>query len=161
MTAVSHAVPLRSTKVVCAIGWGGLSVGVLDITAAFVTSGLRGISPIRVLQGIASGLLGANSYKGGFATAILGLLLHFVIATGAAAVYYLASRKWKLLVEQALACGFLYGIAVFWFMNLLILPLSAFPHKISFTLARVTTGLLVHMFCVGLPISLIVRRFSK
>ncbi len=71
----------------------------LDITAAFVNSGLRGVRPIRILQAIASGLLGAGSYKGGFATATLGLVLHFVIAFGATAVYYAASRKLTFLVR--------------------------------------------------------------
>jgi hypothetical protein len=161
MLAVSHALPLENTKAKRTILWGGLSVGVLDITAAFVTNGLRGISPIRILQSIASGLLGVDSYKGGFTTAALGLFLHFTIATGAATVYYLVSRKLKFLAEQAIVCGLLYGVAVYWFMNLIVLPLSAFPHKISYALGKVVTGLIVHMLCVGLPISLTVRRFSK
>jgi len=39
-----------------AILWGGLAAGALDITAAFVVYGLRGATPLRILQSIASGL---------------------------------------------------------------------------------------------------------
>ncbi len=153
--------PIKKSQAYRALLCGGLIAGVLDLTAAFVTNGLRGISPVRILHVIASGLLGADSYKGGFATAALGVVLHFIIATGATAVYYFASRKLKLLVERAMICGLLYGVAVYWFMNLIVLPLSAFPHKISFTLVNAVTGLLVHMLCVGLPIALTVRRISN
>jgi len=38
------------------------------------------------------------------------------------------------------------------------LPLSAYPRKVTFPLLVLVTGLLVHMFCIGLPISLAVRR---
>jgi len=137
-----------------------LIAGVLDLTAALVTNGLRGLKPVRVLQAIASGLLGLDSYKGGLKTAALGVVLHFIIATAAAAIYYAASRKLKFLVRQAIVCGLLYGIAVYFFMNLVVLPLSAFPHKVSFPLSSLVTGLIVHMLCVGLPISLTVPRFS-
>ena len=144
-----------------AIFWGGLLAGVLDLTAAIVTNGFRGIAPIRILQSIASGLLGAESYRGGFRTALMGTALHFVITFGAATVYYVASRQFRFLVNQAVISGLIFGIAVYWFMNLVVLPLSAFPHKITFRPALLVTGLVVHMLCVGLPIALSVRRFSQ
>ena len=87
------------------ICWGGLIAGALDLAAAFVNSGMRGIGPLRVLRAIASGLLGADAAKGGLATAALGLVLHFFIATTATAVYYAASRKIDFLVQQAIVCG--------------------------------------------------------
>lgn len=138
----------------------GVIAGVLDIVAAVVTTVLRGRPPMRMLQSIASGLLGLNSYNGGLKTAALGLVLHFIIATGWAAVFYVASRKLSFPVRQPIISGLLYGIFVFCFMNLIVLPLSAFPHKVSFTLSSVIIGVSVIMFCVGLPIALIVRRYS-
>jgi len=59
------------------------------------------------------------------------------------------------------ACGLLYGFAVYLFMNSIVLPLSAFPHKIWPRFDVVLIGLVVHMLCVGLPIALTVRRYSK
>jgi len=139
----------------------GLIAGVLDITAAVVTTILRGRPPMRMLQSIASGLLGLDSYNGGLKTAALGLVLHFMIATGWAAVFYAASRKLTFLVRQAIVSGLLYGIVVYCLMNLVVLPLSAFPHKITFPLSSLIIGVVVLMFCVGLPIALIVRRYSS
>ncbi len=40
----------------------------------------EGMSPIQVLQYIASGALGSDAFKGGLATAALGAALHFFIA---------------------------------------------------------------------------------
>ncbi len=43
----------------------GLTCGVMDITAAVVVYGLvYGVRPIQLLQGIASGLLGQQAYRG-------------------------------------------------------------------------------------------------
>jgi len=108
-----------------AIVWGGLLAGGLDITAAFVIYGVRGASPVRILQSIASGLLGAAAFQGGRETAALGALLHFLIALVAAAVYYAASRKLGVLLGRPVVSGLLYGVAVYVFMNFVVLPLSA------------------------------------
>src|ERR1700719_3232351 len=74
-----------------AIILGGLIVGVLDLTYAIVVYSPRQRSLIP--QFIASGILGMKSFAGGTKTAALGVILHFVIALGAATTYYLASRK--------------------------------------------------------------------
>lgn len=161
MSSDSVALPLKKPKTYRVILWGGLIAGTLDLLAAFVNSGLRGGNPTRVLQAIASGLLGAESFKGGFATAALGLVLHFFIATTATTVYYAASRKLKVLVEQPIVCGLAYGIPVYLMMNLIVLPLSAVPFKPPHTLGAIFTALLILMFCVGLPIALVIRRYSK
>ena len=161
MSAESAALELREQRAYAAIFWGGLLAGILDITAAFVNSALvAGRSPMWVLQSIASGLLGAESYKGGLKTAALGAMLHFLIAFVAATVYYGASRTYKFLVERAIVFGLLYGVAVYLFMYLVVLPLT-FHRNFLHPLAAVVTGLVIHMLCVGLPISLVVRRYSK
>jgi hypothetical protein len=140
---------------------GGLIAGTLDICAAFLTAWLRaGIGPVRVLQFVASGVVGPASFAGGAKTAILGLALHFVIATIWTIVFYLASRKWLSLIERPVMFGLLYGIAVYTFMNFVVLPLSLVARR-PITAVGTTIGLLTIMFCVGLPIALVVRRFSR
>jgi hypothetical protein len=143
-----------------AVLWAGLACGVLDITAALVVYGFFGLKPVPLLQGIASGLLGPKAFDGGLATALLGLLCHFVIAFGAATVYFVASRALRVLVDQAVVFGVLYGVAVYFFMNRIVLPLSA-AAKRPFSLKFMIIGVVIHIFCVGLPISLSVRRFSR
>jgi hypothetical protein len=140
-----------------AIFWAGLLCGVFDILAAFVVYGQFGAKPIPLLQGIARGVLGARARDGGLATAFLGLACHFVIAYGAATVYVVASRFAPFLVEHAVPCGILYGIAVYFFMQDVVLPLSAIgrrPFSLQFTLI----GVGIHIFTVGLTIALTARR---
>ena len=140
-----------------AIFWAGLLCGIFDILAAFVVYGQFGAKPIPLLQGIARGVLGARARDGGLATAFLGLACHFVIAYGAATVYVVASRFAPFLVEHAVPCGILYGIAVYFFMQDVVLPLSAIgrrPFSLQFTLI----GVGIHIFTVGLTIALTARR---
>jgi hypothetical protein len=138
-----------------AILLGGLAAGILDLTYAVVVSRLlRGTSAVRVFQSVASGLLGEDAYEGGGATAALGVFLHFVIAFGAAFVYVAASRRLPSLVQRPFLWGALYGMAVYLFMNFVVLPLSAFPHELSYPPAVLARGLAGHIVCVGLPIAL-------
>ena len=148
---------LQPSQAYRAIGWAGLLAGSLDITVAFVEAGLEGRSPVSLLQGIAGGLLGMSSFRGGLATAALGLFFHFLIAATAAAVFYLASRKLKFLVKHAIPSGLLYGVVVYASMNDIVLPLSAYHTKIA--LPHIL-DVAVLMFMVGLPIALIVRKYS-
>lgn len=151
------ALPAKKGNALPAILWGGLSAGFLDITVAFVRWG----KPFRILQGIASGLIGPQAFQGGWGTAALGIALHFFIALSAAAVYYGASGKLQFLRQRAVIWGLLYGIAVYMFMSWVVVPLSAFPkNHAPFSGIGLALSLLTHMFCVGLPIALAVRRYS-
>jgi hypothetical protein len=137
----------------------GLVVGVLDISSAFVIWWQRGVGAWRGLQGIAAGLLGANSYDGGLVTAGLGLALHFFVAFVVVSVFYLASRKIEFLTFHPVVSGVLYGIGVYIVMYWFVLP-TAFPtfrHRLWNELLAVT----IHISLIGLPCALIVRRYSQ
>lgn len=138
----------------------GLTAGALDITYAFIIWGLRGVTPIRIGQSIASGLLGRDAaVGGGAAMGMFGLLLHFVLATIIAAIYYVAARNIRLLVDRAVPCGILYGLVTYVVMNYVVMPLSAIGAIGDSGPAYIRiTGVLVHMFLIGLPIALITRR---
>jgi hypothetical protein len=161
MSVDSAALPSDGPRAARAILWGGLLAGAGDITFAFVTAGLNGVGPVRVLQSVASGLLGPSAREGGLATAALGALLHFLIATTAAAVYWLASRRLKVLVRHAVVCGLLYGLAVYLFMYFVVLPLSAIYFKPSYAPSALLLNSAGHMLLVGLPIALVARRYSR
>jgi asparagine N-glycosylation enzyme membrane subunit Stt3 len=151
----------QHSQIYRAIGWAGLLAGSLDITAALVESGLEGKSPVHLFQAIAGGLLGMASFQGGWATAALGAFFHFLIATTAAAVFYLASSRVRFLVEHAVPSGLLYGIVVYVFMYYFVLPLSAYHTEIALpAMPKLIRDVAVHMFMVGLPISLMVRKYS-
>ena len=138
----------------------GLLAGALDITAAIVVYGYLGAKPIPLLQGIAAGVLGTRSFSGGLGTALRGLFFQFFIATSAAAVYVLASRSLPFLINSPQVAGPLYGIAVYFFMNRIVVPLSA-ARKYPFTVRGMVIGVIIHIFCVGLPIALVTNRYAR
>lgn len=135
---------------------GGLTVGVLDSLDALVFFGLRGVSPTRLFQGIAAGLLGRQAFEGGMATALLGILIHFFIAFVVVATYHAAARARPGLLLHPWVFGALYGVMVFAVMNLLVIPLSAIGAR-SFSAGVLLNGLLIHVLGVGLPAALSAR----
>ncbi|HEY6946605.1 MAG TPA: hypothetical protein VI431_15810 [Candidatus Acidoferrum sp.] len=153
------AAPLSAApRPIPAIFVGGLVVGAIDLAYAILVYSPQ--RPMRVPQTIASGLLGMKSYNGGAETAALGVLLHFVIALGAATVYYLGSRKLKILVDRAVLFGLLYGALVYLFMHLVVLPLSAVPRGHMSWIYQLAE-FVEHWFGVGLPIALSIRHYSR
>jgi uncharacterized membrane protein YagU involved in acid resistance len=160
-SAMSGSLPASSSpnpRPFPAIILGGFIVGVLDLAYAIIVYSPH--QPILVPQTIASGVLGMKSYGGGMASAALGVFLHFVIALGAATVYYLASRRLPFLVRRALVGGIIFGALVYFFMHLVVLPLSAVPPGHTRFVYQ-AFEFVEHWFCVGLPISLSVRHYSN
>ena len=150
---------MKNSRAFCAILTAGLIVGVLDISSAFVIWWQRGVGARRGLQGIAAGLLGANSFDGGWVTAGLGLALHFFVAFVVVSVFYLASRKIEFLTRHLVASGVLYGIGVYVVMYWFVLP-TAFPtfrHRMWNELLAIA----IHISLIGLPCALIIRRYSR
>ena len=160
MSVATAALPADEPRAGRAILWGGLLAGVGDIVFAFVVSWLRGVGPVRVLQSVASGLLGRAAAEGGLATAALGALLHFLIAFAWAAAYWLASRRLKVLARHPVVCGLLYGVVVYFFMYFVVLPLSAIYFPLTRTASSILLNAAGHMLLVGLPIALATSKFS-
>jgi hypothetical protein len=153
----ASAAPRTSGRPFPAIAVGGVIVGVLDLTYAILVYSPK--RPILVPQAVASGVLGHASFSGGTRSTALGVILHFVIALGAATVYYLASRKLRFLVGRPVACGMIFGACVYLFMHFVVLPLSAAgPSHMSFALK--SAEFVEHWFCVGLPIAFSVRKWG-
>jgi hypothetical protein len=158
-SGIAVASPQHPPRALLAIGVGGSIVGVLDLLYAIIVYSPS--KPILIPQTIASGLLGtARGYGGGAGTAVLGVVLHFVIAFAAAAVYYAVSRKWKVLTDHAIVCGMIYGALVYGFMHVVVLPLSALPSSHAPMIYKISE-FVEHWFCVGLPISFSVKRYSR
>jgi uncharacterized membrane protein YagU involved in acid resistance len=138
----------------------GLLAGALDITATSTLMSLQGMPLERLWQGIASGALGASSFKGGKRTAALGLFFHFAIAFTVAAIYYAISRQLPITTERPVLCGTLYGVIVHLVMSRIVVPLSAAPKRECSAKAFVTQ-LVIHICFVGLPIALTVAHFTR
>ena len=146
-------------------GWGkalvasALIVGVLDIVYAILFSYFRsGTPPARLLQSVASGALGRDAFTGGSATAALGLGFHFLIAFIITAIFFAVAARMPALTRRPVIVGALYGIVVYLVMNFAVIPLSKIgPRPLPATVVMVT-GVLVHMFLIGVPIASGARR---
>lgn len=136
---------------------GGGAAGLIDILYAIGVNLPKGVAPARVLQSVASGLLGRAAYQGGLATALLGTMLHFLMTLAMAALFVAAARSIPAVRQQLVAAGLAYGAAVYFAMRWVVVPLSRFPGDLR-AIHPVELG--VHAVGVGLVIALAARRFA-
>ena len=127
--------------------------GILDLSATGTLMATQGTPIKRLLQFIASGVLGASAFNGGRRTASFGLLFHFLIAVVAAALYFEVSRGLPIMMHQPVLFGVVYGATVHLIMSRIVIPLSRAPKR-EFSIAAFLVQLVIHVFCVGLPIAL-------
>jgi hypothetical protein len=87
-----------------------------------------------------------------------------MIALTAATVYFMLSRLLRVMVSHAIVCGPLFGLCVYFFMYGIVMRISAI-HSTTLPWAYpwqvLIPNMLIHMFGIGLPIGLAVRRYSK
>ena len=135
---------------------GGCAAATLDAISAFATFG------VGMPKAIASGLLGASALQGGGGAWALGLALHFFILIAAGLLYGIATWRWAFLRTNFVLSGIYYGISIYLFMNLVVLPLSAIPFPVGpFKVSSLLKGLIAHVVLVGLPIAASFRFIGK
>jgi hypothetical protein len=138
---------------------GGLILGMLHliIQSWFIFSLLEKNPLISVLQYVASGAMGNAAFEGGLATALLGLVLDFLMTTVMAGVFFLGADRIPLLRQHVIPGSLLYGFGVFVVMNFIVLPLSAAPPLPAPPMWLFIEIILEHILLVGLPLGLLVR----
>ncbi len=141
-----------------AAAYGGLVVGAADAIDALVFFGSRGLSPVRLFQGIAGGLLGRAAFRGGLSTVVLGVFLQFFIAFAIVSIYVAASRWIAVLTRHPVICGILYGVLAFLVMNYVVVPLSAAVRspKVN-SVPNLVNGFIGHALLIGVPSALFAR----
>jgi hypothetical protein len=148
----------RTSASLLAVLFGGLAAGTLDILFAITFWAVKANVPAsRILQSVAAGLLGRDSFAGGWRTAALGLILHFLIAVSMSFAYYFLAKRWPALYQRPWTCGAVYGLMLYLFMNFVVVPLSAASPG-SMDALWVTLSVVVHMLLIGVPIALSVQR---
>jgi uncharacterized membrane protein YagU involved in acid resistance len=136
---------------------GGLIAGAIDIGAASLISG-RSLGYI--MQVIAGGLLAKATFEGGAGTMVLGFVLQELMGVLIAGVYVVFAkallpawtRRWVL-------SGLAYGVIIFFVMNYVVLPLSAWksvPHFTAYKFAANMAAMLVF----GLIVAFFARRLT-
>ena len=144
--------------------WGGLVAGILDGLDAILYFGItKGATANGIFRYIAGGLIGLEcARRGGWDIVVLGIALHFLIATGAAATYCTAGLFLPCLTRRPLVWGPLFRVAVYVFMDFVVLPLSMLPQQGHGGSAAVFVNeILIHMFGVGLPIAVCAARWMR
>jgi hypothetical protein len=137
----------------------GLIIGFTDeiVYHWFVTSVLGGVPLISVYQYIASGALGNAAFAGGIATALLGVLFHYIFSIVIAGVFILSVNSIPLLRRYLITGSLLYGFGVFIVMNMIVVPLSATPPLPTPTMPQLIVTIMDHILVFGLLLGILVR----
>lgn len=139
----------------------GLVAAAVEMIPVLSIQGALGISVVRVLQSIASGVLGSDAYAGGLPSAALGLGLHVFISIVFGLVFAGAAAVRPGLLRRPALVSIGYGVIIYLVMSFVVLPLSAvaFPRAAAPSLIAMSLG--VHIVAFALPIVLMVRRILR
>ncbi len=136
-----------------------LVAATLDTTAATLNYLFTFGGRLTILyQFIASGVFGRNAFAGELLMAFLGLLFHYTIALIWTLIFYFVYPRVKPFHRNRLVTGVIYGLVVWTAMNLAVLPLSGVPHT-PFRPVQTTLAILYAVFCIGVPISMIIGKY--
>lgn len=138
----------------------GLVAGCFDLlTAILVYSvAMERTTDRKLLQGIGRAAFGSNTFQDETSLALSGVGVHFFIAFSFTIFYFFLFPYLAFLRRQRIVSGLLYGIFAWCVMNLAVLPLfhvANIPNKWD----SIVRGAVILMFCIGLPISVIVSRY--
>ena len=128
----------------------GALVTVLDLGLAVAWWRTQGVPATQTLQAIAEWVMGPAAYLGGIATAFAGALLYGALMCALAALYRALARAFPLLLHRPVACGALYGIAMYLLVfgvavpALIGRPAFSPPHWMA-------VCALAYMFLIGVP----------
>jgi len=159
-----------------------LVAGILDASAAMINLKINvpDANPLRVWRSVAGGAFGETARTGPlFPWALYGLIFHFLIAFLFTVFFYSIYPQIKIMHKNMVVTGILYGAFVWVVMNCIILPLSNVreqgklwamiktdgrPHLVFHPptdIKQFIINILFFLFCVGLPIALIIGNYFK
>jgi hypothetical protein len=135
---------------------GGYTVATLDLLAAMAYWAPDGVSATRVLQSIATWILGPAAYTGGLATAVLGAVVYAQVMWGVVALYHAMARRWPVLLRRPVTCGVLYGAVAYVAIFQVMAPLLS-GIRPAFDPLWIATCVVVYTTLVGIPCALFAR----
>lgn len=157
-TTTAQATPWR-LLLRTAVAAGTVAAVVEMVPVLGIQAGALGVPPSRVLQSIASGLLGRAAYDGGAVTVAAGTALHWLISCGAALTFAWAASRWHDLVRHPVPSGLAFGVLAFAVMTAVVVPFSAAAFPPNRDPALMLLSIAIHMAFFGLPIALTTRRW--
>jgi hypothetical protein len=158
MSAISNTPVNNRNSLLRSIVWGGVIIGTLHLVIQnFLVFSLLYKTPfISVLQYVASGALGDVAFAGGLATALLGVIFHYLISFVIAAVFIMSATRIPLLRRNAIVGSILFGVAAWFVMGFIVIPLSATPVLPPPTLFQLIETIIDHALIIGLPLGILV-----
>lgn len=138
-----------------------LIAGTLDISAAFIQNYfVNDVIPSRVLQYIASGILGNAAYSGGMGTMAIGLLAHYMIAFSCTACFFWVYPKWRVFKQSILFNSVLIALIAWVITTQIIVPLSKIKQG-GFDISKAFTEVIILIICIGLPIAWFAKKYYE
>ena len=141
------------------IAVGTLVCGTLDILLAVILTLWRGKEPAAMLRFVASGPF-PDATNWGTNGALLGLATHFALMAIMVAVLVLVVRARPRLLDKPLPTAVGYGLVTYFIMNWLVVPLR-FDAPLPPSVLSIVTQLFAHIVLVGIPATLIARRYLR
>lgn len=131
-------------------GWLAIDVYMSAVYVAF------GSSPLRLFQWDASNALGPAAFNGGLASALLGLVLDFVVSLGWAVIAVYAMRRSERARRRPVLFGLLFGAIVMYVMIWILVPLGH-AHQAARTPVNLLIVIAGHTLFFGVPVAAAVR----
>lgn len=128
--------------------------GTLDAFAAvYILAGGQGRM---VFQYIAAAAIGREQAAfSGNRSVLIGIGFHYLVAAIFTAFFFFLYPRESFLRKNAGLVAFVYGLLIWFIMNLLVLPVTKLKIDINkFTFKGVTTGGAILVICVAFPIVL-------
>jgi hypothetical protein len=72
----------------------------------------------------------------------------------------MSAETGKFVTQRPVIAGIVYGVCVYAVMYGMVIPLSHY-HPAAFSRFAASGGVATHILCAGLPVSLVMSRFSK
>lgn len=146
----------RAARIIAA----GLIAGTLDIGDTIILNHFRGLTPAMIFRFIGSSLLGRQAAAHTHWSVPLGVAIHFGLALGWTALFFLLARRVSALVRRPVLGGLAYGFCVWCFMNYIAVPLTRAPRLPPARGLLLVNSIAAVMVCIGLAASLLLRAFG-
>ena len=160
--SIRNNVPLFSKAAFKAILGAAVFAGTLDLLGSFAIYGriIGEVSAVRLLQSLASVLIGGAAFNGGEITAYLGLLLHYLLVFGFAVNYFIWFPFIPFFRRQKICGGLLYGLFIWIVTSTSALPIS---HSVTALLSSesFTWHFLSVQILLGLPLTIVIRAYYR
>lgn len=138
-----------------------LLVGTIDGVAALAQYYANGGSHVEnVFKFIASGIFGFKAFAGEADMVIYGILLHYTIALIWVTIFF-SLRPTLKIQWNFILIGAIYGSIIWAVMNLVILPFSNAPAPPNQSAIKMALGIVILIFCVGIPTAFAYHKTTK